>query len=408
MLILHRPVIEYLVKLWGARLKQPISALRILCIRLVTFVLGLRSRDVMAEFTPTEIWGYLLGKTFSLYVCSLDWGSSRANRYVQNHWLKRSTLLGGVVTWLVDPYRQTDQIPIINHPEYLDILTSISYIPHLELPIVYTIRGEQGHTGGLYSGRDLCPPLVNVYEVFKRRICTLQLQSDEIAVGLSLSDNYWHMLIDNLSRLVATSNALALHYPQLKPIVVVCSLPNSVQQSALDILELKIVCVPPKQITHIQQFALYSRTWISPQNVLRMKRVFQPAAAKIRVAKRPYIYISRSTRGLSNQDLLEAWLAKRGFETVRLENLSFIEQIALFSTAKVIVGCHGAGMANIIWAPQGARVIELASKTYWNSHVQALAFIIGAGYTFLNIDTENAEFGCGLKAILSLQDVLDK
>ena len=390
------------LKRWGSRAK---CLLRIAFSRAATSILGLRSRDVIADF-PTDVWKYLLGKTFSLFICNLDWNSSRYSSTVQSHWSQRSKIAAGRVSLVSDPYRPLDELQIINHPEYLDILTDISYIPHLELPVVYSIRGYKGHTGGLCSGRDRTSPLVNIYEVFRRSKRTLQLDSDEIAVGLTLRTNYWHLVIDNLPRLVSTIDALVLHDPRLKPVIVVCSLPNSVQKSAVDILGLNVVYVPPHQLIEIQRFALYSSTWISPQNILRMRKVFMPAAAKTCGAPQPYIYIPRSTRALSNQNVLETWLASHGFVTTYLEQLSFTEQIAMFSTAKVIVGSHGAGMANMIWAPQGAVIIELATKTYWNGHIKILASLIGLGYSFVDVDTDNAEYGCGLKAILLLQEIL--
>lgn len=387
---------------WGSRVKR---LLNIAFNGAATSILGLRSRDVIADY-PTGLWKYLLGKTFCLNVYNLDWWSTRYSSRVQNHWSQRSKLAPGMVSLVSDPYRPLDQLQIINHPEYLDILTDISYIPHLELPVVYSTQGDKGHTGGLCSGRERPSPLVNIYEVFRRSKRTLQLDSDEIAVGLTLRTNYWHLVVEHLSRLVATLDALALHNPRLKPVIVVCSLPNSLQKSAVDILGLNVAYVPPHQLIEIKRFALYSSTWISPQNILKMRRVFMPAAAKTCGAPQPYIYIPRSTRALSNQNVLETWLASHGFVTTYLEQLTFTEQIAMFSTAKVIVGSHGAGMANMIWAPQGAVIIELATKTYWNGHIKTLASLIGIGYSFVDVDTDNAEYGCGLKAILLLQEIL--
>lgn len=49
---------------------------------------------------------------------------------------------------------------------------------------------------------------------------------------------------------------------------------------------------------------------------------------------------------------------------VVLENTSLSEQIALFSTADVVIAQHGAALANVIWCKPGARVLEIAPVGY--------------------------------------------
>lgn len=48
------------------------------------------------------------------------------------------------------------------------------------------------------------------------------------------------------------------------------------------------------------------------------------------------------------------------FRNVRLEELDFAEQIDLFDRAAVVVGQHGAGLANCLWMRANAKVIELS------------------------------------------------
>jgi len=80
------------------------------------------------------------------------------------------------------------------------------------------------------------------------------------------------------------------------------------------------------------------------------------------------VYISRrnSTRAFDNEKKLEESLADIGFECVQLENLSFREQRSLFSGASIIVGNHGAGLANLVWCTQGTQVIEIFSPRWFN------------------------------------------
>jgi len=69
-------------------------------------------------------------------------------------------------------------------------------------------------------------------------------------------------------------------------------------------------------------------------------------------------------RRLINADETMAIAQQYEFEIVACETLSFAEQIALFSEARIIAGAHGAGLANMIFAPAGAHVIELIGPRY--------------------------------------------
>jgi capsular polysaccharide biosynthesis protein len=74
------------------------------------------------------------------------------------------------------------------------------------------------------------------------------------------------------------------------------------------------------------------------------------------------LYVSRSdasVRRVVNEAELVPALRKLGFEVVVPGRLSFEQQVAAFAGASVIVGPHGAGLTNMVFAPPGARVVEL-------------------------------------------------
>jgi glycosyl transferase family 61 len=76
------------------------------------------------------------------------------------------------------------------------------------------------------------------------------------------------------------------------------------------------------------------------------------------------IYVSRKDapqRVLLNEDEVEAALTKLGFQIVTLTGMSVRDQIALFSRARYIVGPHGAGLTNVMFAPPGATVVEITN-----------------------------------------------
>ena len=57
---------------------------------------------------------------------------------------------------------------------------------------------------------------------------------------------------------------------------------------------------------------------------------------------------------------------KKGFKFVNLESYSFINQIKLFNSAKIIAGVHGAGFANIIFCKKNTSIIEFKTRASGN------------------------------------------
>lgn len=80
------------------------------------------------------------------------------------------------------------------------------------------------------------------------------------------------------------------------------------------------------------------------------------------------IYVTRgrqknTRRFVREPELVEA-LAKRGFAVIDPGSLSVQDQIDHFAAAEVIVGPHGAAMTNLVFAQEGARVLELFGPKY--------------------------------------------
>ncbi len=79
---------------------------------------------------------------------------------------------------------------------------------------------------------------------------------------------------------------------------------------------------------------------------------------------RDLLFVSRrdsNLRVMHNEAELEAALRPLGFTTFVAGEAPVTEQIRAFSRARVIVGAHGAGLTNLIFAPPGAFVLEIAT-----------------------------------------------
>ncbi len=74
------------------------------------------------------------------------------------------------------------------------------------------------------------------------------------------------------------------------------------------------------------------------------------------------IYIDRRgtrVRPLLNEDEAVSAMGRLGIEPVRLETLAFAEQMRLMAESDLIVGAHGAGLSNIVFARTGTRIVEI-------------------------------------------------
>lgn len=79
------------------------------------------------------------------------------------------------------------------------------------------------------------------------------------------------------------------------------------------------------------------------------------------------IYITRRKARLRqtiNEKSLIENLWQRGFEVIELEGLSLKQQIEIFYQAKLIIGTHGAGFTNLIFASNDLIFLEIFSKKY--------------------------------------------
>lgn len=106
------------------------------------------------------------------------------------------------------------------------------------------------------------------------------------------------------------------------------------------------------------------------------------------------IYISRqkaSSRRVANFDEVERVLCDHGFQIYRLEELDFADQVALFSRAECVVGPHGSGLVNTLFAPEGTRVVELLPAPENNSHYFRLCRMLGHTYQYVTCQTARGE-----------------
>ena len=111
------------------------------------------------------------------------------------------------------------------------------------------------------------------------------------------------------------------------------------------------------------QYKWYHRSRATPYLINRIEQVYQCQFNSINKGTEiPYVYINRRTRRLKNEIETQNLLVALGFEIINLEDLSLDEQVCIFAKAKLIVGFHGAGLANLIYANKSTKVLEIVDK----------------------------------------------
>jgi capsular polysaccharide biosynthesis protein len=144
-------------------------------------------------------------------------------------------------------------------------------------------------------------------------------------------------------------------------------------------------------------------------NLIR-KRVFS-FIKKLPEKKYPEkIYLKRqlSYRNLKNLKELEQTILNKGYVTIEIEKLSFLEQVSIFKNAKYIIGVSGAAFANLIFASLNTKITILISEykytKYWYWQNIALAVNLKVNYFFGKInnvsDGVHSDFTINPKLIL--------
>lgn len=109
---------------------------------------------------------------------------------------------------------------------------------------------------------------------------------------------------------------------------------------------------------------IFARTHLHPSGKAGLEFIRQQIPQNINIDKsrEKLIYISRRDskfRPLQNEIEFEAALKNIGFQVILGSMLTYAEQTAIFRGASVIIGLHGSGLTNMIYAQPEALVLEL-------------------------------------------------
>jgi glycosyl transferase family 61 len=209
------------------------------------------------------------------------------------------------------------------------------------------------------------------------------------AVTASNQDAYFHWLFDLLPRL------LMLEKAGTKPEKIYLQNRYRFQRETLELLGM----ARKEDIINCDEFPMLSAsTLIVPCHevmdgrefpdwvVAFVRDRFLTSAPKMGNTSQNRLFISRADalfRRVLNEDEILPILQEYGFVSVKLEELTFTEQVKLFRDAEAVVLPHGSGLANLVFCSKGTKVIELLPFLVLD-HGFRLSTAVGLDYFFLN------------------------
>ena len=246
--------------------------------------------------------------------------------------------------------------------------------------------------------------------------------------------NYWHWITDALPKALVFAE-LRGRFPECKPL----TYDTGFARQYLKLLGFDdIATYERRSLVHTCRALLPSHSALDAATLPQLRALrgaVLPAAAAAAAAaagasrrwapivlqvRRAEDSVHGAGRSLTNLAELERALRKAfgGRELLNLEvvgpsGLTVVEQVEAYRRAEVVIGTHGAGFANTLWAPAGCHVVEIVPidvhldfqcglTPFW--HVAELlglrkhAFIAYAGRMFESFELPVLEFVAFLRA----------
>lgn len=227
----------------------------------------------------------------------------------------------------------------------------------------------------------------------RRLMVPVSISGTSAVVAASNAENYYHWLFDSLPRLHLL-NLAGYTFDEIDHFL----LDHSARAFQIESLErlgiskAKIVHCSKRTLTRCSRLIVpsmpgplgYPPRWVG--DFLRKRFVSDDVGSP----REKRIYISRRhARGrkiVNESDIVPA-LVRHGYEIVCTERMTFSEQVALFASAGEVISMHGAGMSNIVFAPPGAKILELGSPLHNNPLFRTLAAHCDLQYDHLYLDS---------------------
>jgi hypothetical protein len=240
------------------------------------------------------------------------------------------------------------------------------------------------------------PQKPNKHPVFWKDIKAPEIIDKSVAILSAPGGNtYFHWIVDVLPRLFLTQQYLEKSGKSVEYFIV-NSLSQKFQRQTISLLGVpREKIIESEKFPHIAPQKLITPSFIRHStcnigswafNFLRDSFI-KKAKLKSASSETPeYLYISRakaSSRNITNEADVYGILEKKGFVKIFLETLNIEEQVSLFASAKCIISPHGAGLTNLVFCPEGTKILEIYSPNYVSVSYWNISSQIGLDYYYL-------------------------
>lgn len=295
--------------------------------------------------------------------------------------------------------REINRYTIINSPQIIQ--------DDLEIKIMPSIRGSQpdlelitffrvfvvGHSLAIHNNGSLYQPELNVqddrhdkkhillYYYYKNGIVhdrlrclfdshNILLIHEAIHLLSEHSTNYYHWLFECIPRLIYfLNNSGQLQLSRDVVLLIDENIPQQCYEALMILVKERFKIIKVKDVQQIRCNILHYVTplWYAldntcyEPNIIKDFLVDRYAVSLLRssfckffITSPPHrmIYLARrprQVRNIINSREVESVLVSFGFELVYTDNMSFIEQVKLFSETKFVIGASGASFSNMIF-----------------------------------------------------------
>ena len=185
--------------------------------------------------------------------------------------------------------------------------------------------------------------------------------------GVDANNNYYHWFFDCLPKFLLFSKFYNFNKNDF---FLLPNLKHDYQIQSLKILKIKNILngydlkhIKAKKIISLNFFyTINHQDWLIQS--LRKKFILSKKKTKKPTLK---IFINREginslTRDIFEKEKLIKFLKKNNFLLINPSKLSFIDEVKLFNSAKIVIGVHGAALTNVIFCQNKTHIIELKNN----------------------------------------------
>ncbi len=206
-------------------------------------------------------------------------------------------------------------------------------------------------------------------------------------------NNYYHSLVDKLPALYG-----------YKLLGLSCPIVSTYELNGTELAIARLLGIDTDTIVIDQNASVLMEAGILP-NVAELRVLFFQYCSSLNTRERllgKNIYITRHQspdRVMENEEQVHDLVKSHGFEIVAMEQYSLDEQIAIAAHAQCIVAPHGAGLANMVFAPKQCAIVELIPDKYMTPLFFQLATDCGHPYSIVmgkvtsDVDADSTNLG---------------